>query len=321
MQRGRQVAGRTLTRRRSMISSRMTQHVVITVMLALLTAPLAAQTDSTPRSPWSFYYGCWSTSSAGAIGPMVCVVPTDSAQRVEFLTLDGDSVMARTSVDASGGLYAYRRGNCRGFERGRWSNDSTRVFIKSDYTCANGGSLTSDALIDRTRSDAFTVIEGDVGTSNRQARVTNFIVQLDTTVFPAEVKRRLQGFRPLQHDVTELERSEPVDIASMVEGANALSSVVLDAWLANRGESPVFAIADRKQQRASAREREYVRNVLRDPYLRTVDSNMAQPTAWPTWGVDWGAAVSTVYTLTPLSVGFGVPYLGYQGGFTWGGWR
>jgi len=293
-------------------------------VLAIMACPastLAAQTASAQPSRWDFHLGCWSTSSAGTIGPMQCVVPTDSVHRVEFLTVGGDSVIARTSVDASGGLYAYRRGNCRGFERARWSNDSTRVFIKADYTCANGGSLASDALIEPTRRDAFTFIEGDVGTSNRPARVINFIVQLDTTVFPAEVKRRLRGFRPLEHDVTALELSESVDIASMVEVANYLSPAVMDAWLANRGESAVFAIADRHLQRANARERDYVRNALNSPYLRTVDSNFAQSAAWPTWGFDWGAAAPSGYMLTPLSVGFGVPYMGYQGGFSWGGWH
>lgn len=308
-------------------------HLLTTTALAALltvsAAPLAAQTASAQPSRWDVYLGCWSSSSAGAIGPMICVVPTDSVHRVEFLTVDGDSVIARSSVDASGrlyafrrGLYAFQRGSCRGFERGRWSNDSTRVFIKADYTCAQGGSVASDAVIDLTRRDAFTIVEGELGKSARQARVINFIVQLDTTVFPAEVKRRLRGFRPLEHDVTELERSAPIDIASMVEGASVLSPAVMDAWLTNRSESPVFAIADRTLQRATARERGDVRRALRSRSFGTSENPTAGSSGpWPTWGVEWGGAAPSGFMATPASVGFGLPYAGYSGGFTWGGWR
>jgi hypothetical protein len=250
-------------------------------------------------------------------------VPTDSIDRVEFLTVDGDSVVSRTAVDASGRIFTYMRGTCRGYEQGRWSKDSARVFIKADYTCDKGPDQQSDALIDLTRSDAFTYIEGDARKSAGPARVINFIVQLDTLVYPAEVKRRLPAYRDLAFDAAELEQAEPVSVSTMVEATSELSPAVVEAWLGNRGESAVFAIADRRMQRNSTRLRSHVRSALRSSYWTRFggNANSRFPLTGATWGVNWGAEAPPGYMLTPEMVGFGLPYIGYQGGFTWGGWR
>jgi hypothetical protein len=309
-----------------------TQSMRVLMASVLLTvggiAPLHAQeTDSATAAPrtsrWTPFLGCWSSSSAGAIGPMVCVVPTDSIDRVEFLTVAGDSIIGRTEVDASGRIFPYRRGACHGYERGRWSDDSARVFIKADYTCDKGPDQQSDAIIDLTRSDAFTYIEGDVGKSAGPARVINFIVQLDTLVFPAEVKRRLPAYRTLAFDASELEQAEPVKVSTMVDATSELSSGVVSAWLENRGESAVFLIADRRAQRNNTRMRSHVRSALRSSYWTRFggDANSRFPLTGATWGVNWGAEAPPGYMLTPEMVGFGLPYIGYQGGFTWGGWR
>lgn len=113
-----------------------TRGAVITCVLAfLLAAPLVAQTDSTPRSSWDVYQGCWSTSSAGAIGPMVCVVPDSTPTRAEVLSVVRDSVVSRLVIDADGKLRAFARGGCNGFERAHWSPDGQRLYMRAEYRC------------------------------------------------------------------------------------------------------------------------------------------------------------------------------------------
>ncbi len=294
-------------------------------------APSTAQVTpagQTTATRWNPFLGCWSTSSAGMIGPMVCVVPTDSADQVEFLTVSGDSVVSRSKVDASGVEKLYSRKGCVGIERGRWSADGYRLLMHADYACDKGVDRKSDALIDFTRSDAFSYIETDLKSYRKPSRVVNFIVQLDTTLFPAEVRRRLPEYRPLSFESAELERETVLSTPAVVEATAELDRALVATWLAERGESGMLALAPLSvftPQEIKWRQQDALRGLRRQQGIPTLLS-----VAWPyvdqggpyggTWGVNYGFAWPTNYLVTPAMVGFGVPWVDYPGGFRWGGW-
>ena len=213
----------------------------ITTILALAAlaavAPAGAQTaPGGTITSWSPFLGCWSTSSAGAIGPMVCVVPTDVVDRVEFLTVDGDSVVKRASVDASGKRVAAMRPGCDGWESGRWSNDGRRLLMHAEYRCGGSATQRSDAILSLSQSDAFTHVERNTTREGTPTSVVNFMVQLDTTVFPVEVRRRLPYWRPLAVEMSELETIEQIPAAAIVEAASDIDPTVVQLWLADRGQ-------------------------------------------------------------------------------------
>ena len=203
---------------------------------AVLISPLGAQSAPAVITSWSPFLGCWSTSSAGAIGPMVCVVPGDSHDEVEFMTVDGDSVIARTVLDASGRRVATRRPGCTGWENGRWAADGQQLLMHAEYRCKDRRVQQSDAILSLTRTDAFTHVERNITDARMPARVVNFIVQLDTTVFPREVRRRLPYLRPLAIETSELEITSPVTPGVVVEAASSLDPDVVQTWLADRGQ-------------------------------------------------------------------------------------
>ena len=275
---------------------------------------------------WSVFLGCWSTSSRGAVGPMVCVVPADSASRVEFMTVDGDSVISRTVVDASGIPRALRRGTCVGWESSRWSRDSTRLFQHADYRCADGTTQASDAILSMTHADAFTRVERSIVTDTTPPTVVNFIVQLDTTLFPLEVRQRLQRYRRLAESDAALAVVDDVHLSDVIETAMELDSRVVEAWLADRGQRTDLTAADMRVLRTAAltsggnrdlldrrrgdRSRRYA---ARNPFDRTRygmrDFQQVSLGVFPTG-----------YLITPAMVNFGQPYPANQGGFTWRGW-
>jgi hypothetical protein len=277
---------------------------------------------------WSPFLGCWSTSSAGMIGPMVCVVPTDSAEQVEFLTVSGDSVVSRSQIDASGVEKFYSRNGCLGIERGRWSADGRRLLMHADYSCDKGVDRKSDALFDFTRSDAFSYIETDLTSRRKPSRIVSFIVQLDTTLFPAEVRQRLTGYRPLSFEASDLEKETVLSTPALVEATAELDRELVVAWLAERGESGLLAAAPLTgftPKEIEWRRRDALRGLRR---LQGVPTLLA--VSWPyldqggpyggTWGVNYGFEWPTNILVTPAMVGFGVPWVDYAGGFRWGGW-
>lgn len=211
---------------------------VVAGLAVVCVAPLGAQSAPTAGvvTSWSPYLGCWSTSSNGSIGPMVCVVPTDDRARVEFMTVDGDSVVARTFVDASGKRVNALRPGCTGWETGKWSGDGQRLLMHAEFRCKDSQVQRSDAILSLSHADAFTHVERNLTRADAPVRVVNFMVQLDTTVFPAEVRRRLPHLRPLALETTELETLAEISPASVVEAASELDPTVVETWLADRGE-------------------------------------------------------------------------------------
>ncbi len=217
--------------------SRKQIHLVVAATAALLAMPLGAQVDTTQRSPWEFYHGCWSTSSNGAVGPMVCVVPDSTPQRVEMLSVVNDVIVSRVKIDADGIARPFVRGACLGYERANWSPDSLRLYMQAEYRCSKGADkrMTSAAVMAPTRADAFTRVERTTSDKAAQPVVMNFIVQLDTTFFPAEVKRRLSSYRLLSNP-EELEVGSIVSDSAITEAVRVLDVGVVDAWLQDRGQ-------------------------------------------------------------------------------------
>ena len=195
----------------------------VAVWLLTLVAPLQAQ--STSGAPgvvtsWTPFYGCWSTSSSGRIGPMVCVVPGATRAQVEFMTVDGDSVIGRTMVDASGKRVPALRTGCTGWEQGTWASDGQRLLMHAEYRCTKRPVQRSDAVLSLSHTDAFTQVERNLSDWRAPARVVNFIVQLDTTLFPVEVRRRLPHLRPLALETAELETLPDIASGVIVEAAS-----------------------------------------------------------------------------------------------------
>lgn len=218
----------------------------IAAAIAWLAAPLGAQGAPSPLSGWSALLGCWSTSSAGSVGPTVCIVPTDSAQRVEFLTIAADSITARTMIDASGAARPIHRGPCAGFEAARWSADAQRLYTRAEYRCRRGPVQQSDAIISLTQADAFSHIERSITSDTAPTRVVNFLARSDSGAIPAEVRQRLARVAPPTRSQVPPGEVVPVDDSAIVDALMHLDARVVDAWLVDRGQRatlPIEAVA------------------------------------------------------------------------------
>lgn len=290
---------------------RFTSVLRATIAIAAIAGgiPLGAQQPVPARAdPWAPFLGCWSTSSSGVVGPMVCVVPGDSAHRVEFMTVSGDSVVGRTVIDASGTARPQVRGNCLGWEGASWSHDQRRLYIHADYRCTNGTKQRADAIIAMTHADAFTQVEGTLFRDSTPTRVVNYIVQLDTTAFPTEVRRRLGSYRALTQLSTDLETMVTVSPSEVMDAAMNVEPAVVDAWLNDRGERPELSVPElRTLRRASAAAVPFRPLIVPNPRGRSFSALGYQVIPYALQRIDdyRGDPYPTNIVVTPAMVSFG----------------
>ncbi|MES3036046.1 MAG: hypothetical protein V4813_18725 [Gemmatimonadota bacterium] len=232
------------------------RHLSAAATMLAIGAPLSAQPAPAPASGWNALLGCWSTSSAGAVGPTVCVVPTDSAHRAEFLTVDADSVVARVMVDASGTPRPFRRGACAGFEAAWWSTDAERLYTRAEYRCHRGVVQRSDAMLSRSQADAFSHIERATTSDSAPARVVNFIARTDVDSMPAEVRLRLAQVDAAATSSWPTGTMLRASRSAIVDAMTNVDPVVVQAWLRDRGQGATLPVLSAAQVQSAAAERQ-----------------------------------------------------------------
>ena len=215
----------------------------------LLAIPVAAQ-SATPDLRWQGWLGCWQPVTAtsadsysawmdqrarDAGAPTLCIVPSSSANAVDFVTVARDGkVTARESVDASGHALARERDGCRGTETATWSSDARRLYVGSSYSCPNGLARTSSGILAMSGNGQLMDIEEAATGPTKSVRVARY----QSTTAPA-------GFA-VDSTVVPNASSLPVSTAravlagaltgaDIVDAVHSADTLVVEAWLVERG--------------------------------------------------------------------------------------
>jgi hypothetical protein len=222
--------------------------------MMIAAASVQAQQDRTVRidEHWRAYIGCWATSTATVpVGPMVCVVPTSSAQTVEFVTVDGDSVVSTTPLTASAARVERTRNGCSGWESARWSIDERRLYSDAEYTCADGSKQQQQSIISMRYADTFTRIDGIRSGKGYLARVMHFQVIMDSSVVPPALAARIPSTTQMPSFNARLEAAAELSTADIVDASKALESPIVEAWLADRNQKISANVNDLRAMKAA----------------------------------------------------------------------
>ncbi len=96
---------------------------------------------------WLPWIGCWEAAEAAEESPMLCVRPDRAGEGVEFVTWAGDEVISTEIIRADGVARQATREGCRGVEEARFSRDGKRVYLRSSYTCEDGGEQSATGIL------------------------------------------------------------------------------------------------------------------------------------------------------------------------------
>lgn len=123
------------------------------LLLLFLPRPASGQDDGPAVDPgWLPWLGCWEVVAGSAEGdegdpPTVCVRPADDGAGVELVTGGDGEITGREVVRADGRRRASTSDGCSGWERGRFSDDGHRVYVRSEHDCPGGVRRTSSSLL------------------------------------------------------------------------------------------------------------------------------------------------------------------------------
>ena len=204
----------------------------------MFAAASAHAQDATVRidEHWRAYLGCWASSTGNATGPLVCVVPTTSAQTVEFVTVVGDSIMSTVPLTASGSRVDIKRNGCSGWESARWSIDERRLYTRAEFSCGDGSKQVQQSMISMRNTDSFSRIESVKSGRGSLSRVVRFDLQTVPGIYPASIAARIPSVRDMPAFNARLEDAAEISFADIADASKELDSPIVEAWIADRGQ-------------------------------------------------------------------------------------
>lgn len=220
------------------MSRHMTRWLGAAALLALTAAASGAQSSVGSSSRWRAWVGCWSAAPTTEVftpasAPIVCVTP-DAGNAVNVATIANGKVVSSQRIDASGSEQPVDAKGCSGTERGQWSSDGRRVFLRAVATC-DGLKRTTSGVLAFTPTGEWLDVQEIVADSGSAVRVARYRdVGVPSTV-PAEIATALGG-RSTSVQGARVAAGAPIGSAAVIEATHVSTPAVVEALLLERGQ-------------------------------------------------------------------------------------
>src|SRR5687767_5390530 len=114
--------------------------------LVPLATLLAVAPVNPPEGSWLGWHGCWRTVGENTPEQVICMLPGANASEVRLSIVEQGAVTERAVVRTDDTPRAVQEGGCRGTERGSWSGDGRRVYIRAELDCEGVKRISSAVL-------------------------------------------------------------------------------------------------------------------------------------------------------------------------------
>lgn len=256
------------------------------VLLLGSAAVAGAQTTQVASTDgrWAPWIGCWQASGRDAqtqqLGPstpapIVCIVPGAGSADVDLVTVNGAQVSSPERVDANGTRRAVNREGCEGWETAEFSPDASRIYLRSEHQCSGNRTRTSTGIMSITPNGEWLDVQGVKVEGHSAVRVVHYGRIPVPAALGADMRATLEG-QKLATTTATLAAADSVRIADVLEATKKADPLVVQTWLAQRGQG--FNLdAKRLEQLADAKIPSNVIDVMVAlSYPRAFAINLAQ---------------------------------------------
>ena len=193
----------------------------------------SAATDDARWYPW---IGCWQRSGDnGSSGRYTCVKPSSDGS-ADLLTIANGAVESREHLIVDGAPHPIDRDGCRGSQTASWASSGNRVYIGAAYSCAGGIHGRSTRMFAILPSGVWLEVR-DVHSGGGWAEtITRFHDAGLPASVPADVRSEI-SHRELAIATARAAASAPVSTSDIAEAMRSVDTVVVQSWLAQRGQA------------------------------------------------------------------------------------
>jgi hypothetical protein len=273
----------------------------LTLLLGGVAAPSASAiqlSQSSQRDGWLAWHGCWSAEGAPA-DELLCIVPDGDG--VRMITTRQGTILGESRVMADGSARSVRYNDCSGTELAYWSADHSRLFLKSDLTCAQGASRKASGMFAFISPTQWLSVQA-VTTGDQTATASVRYTAIESTAAPAFVASALRSSTSARAAARAAAAAQ-LDAVSVSEVASNLDAVAMQEWLRITdqpyalgsaadgdvsGHISALDLASRSGEPVTYTSSEVVRVVERPVYVhRTYVYGGRYYGRYSPWGYDW----------------------------------
>jgi hypothetical protein len=214
----------------------------------LVVVPTAGAQEVDSR--WAPWVGCWLAVDETETAPLLCVVPLAGEPAVEMLTVVDGQAVAREPIFADGQEHEVSREGCEGWERAEFSDDSHRIYVRSELSCGASGTQNSTGVL-----SMLTPFEWlDVRTMEVDGQSVPWVIRYrlaSRAEFQAAGQADLIGVQVTDLRLARVAASAPIDLDDVIEASQHVSAETAQVWVVERNE-PFSLDADRLIRMADA---------------------------------------------------------------------
>jgi len=226
--------------------SNRTSAVLAAVLLLGSAAAAGAQETQLASNDgrWSPWIGCWQASSRDAMtleiapnkaAPVICFIPTAGNATVDLVTVNGAAAGAPERVDAAGARREVSREGCKGWEVAEFSPDAKRIYLHSEHLCTGNRARTSTGIMSMTPNGEWLDVQGVKVDENNGVRVAHYGRVPIPEALSADLRAKLESVK-LAATTAALVMTDSVRIADVIEASRKVDPLVVQTWLAERGQ-------------------------------------------------------------------------------------
>lgn len=164
------------------ISARVKSFAAVATSALVLSIPFSTSLaqNAAPELRWRALAGCWVPDQNAAVGAtsvsgsMLCVAPVAGTTSADIATIVNKQVLHTERINASGERVNKTVDKCPGWESGTWSEDKSRLYLRSEYDCGDNLKVKGSGVLSLDADGNLVQVEGTTVGTNGGARVVRF---------------------------------------------------------------------------------------------------------------------------------------------------
>jgi hypothetical protein len=185
-------------------------------------------------SRWLPWLGCWQPD--GEVGDhLICMRPLADDAGVEMVTYSEGRIVSQEVLRADGQQRSQSREGCNGWESASFSEDTRRVYLRSEFACEGAVRRTSSGLISMTSPRTWMDVQV-VGVAGRNGvRVVRYELASPERIAAAGIEPIAED-RAMAVNAARTAVSGSIGIEDIIDASTHATPEAVEVWVVERGD-------------------------------------------------------------------------------------